>query len=88
MWCNGNTRGFDPLVGSSTLPIPSILKIMKEYLYWLNTTYCCGGIVINERNVIIDSCPLYKWMRGKTLKYVIKYLDKKGKLKQYRKVGA
>lgn len=72
-------------MGSS--PIPPSIKPMKETLIWLNTTYGCGGIIINDNNVVIKSCPLYRWMTGKKFKYVIEILDKKGRLKQYRKIS-
>ena len=48
-------------------------------LYWLNTTYACGGIVIKE-DLIIDSCPIYQWMRGHTLGYVLQYLRREKRL--------
>ena len=49
---------------------------MKKTLYQLTTTYACGGIIV-EGNRIVKTCPIYKWMRGKTLRYVIDYLKRK-----------
>lgn len=48
--------------------------------YWLNTTYACGLIEVDSDNVIILTCPIYKWMVGKKLEYVIRYLRKTNKL--------
>ena len=47
-------------------------------LCWLNTTYACGGIILNDKNTIIQTCPIYKWMRGKFIGKVLDYLYSKG----------
>lgn len=47
--------------------------------YWLNTTYACGLISTNN-NIVVDTCPIYKWMIGKEFIYVINYLKYKNKL--------
>lgn len=47
---------------------------------WLNTTYACGLITINERNIITETCPIYKWMIRKELNYVLNYLRYKKQL--------
>lgn len=62
------------------------LKIMKENLYWLNTTWGCGGILTNDKNIITGSCPLYGWMKGNKLSYILKYLDKKRVLRKCKKI--
>lgn len=41
---------------------------------WLNTTYACGLITINEKHIITETCPIYKWMIKKELNYVLNYL--------------
>jgi len=47
---------------------------------WLNTTYACGLITINEKHIIIETCPIYKWMLNKSLEHVLKYLMYKKQL--------
>ncbi len=48
-------------------------------LHWLNTTYACGAVFVSD-GTISDSCPIYKWMRGKPLKFVLNYLRRKKQL--------
>lgn len=53
---------------------------MKSKDMWLNTTYACGLITINEFSIVTDTCPIYKWMVGKKLEYVVNYLERTKKL--------
>jgi len=59
--------------------IPFEYENERERLFWLNTKYACGGIVV-KNNKVVDTAPIYKWMRNKTLTFVLNYLRKKGTL--------
>ena len=59
---------------------------MPTFLYWLNTSYACGGIFVKNKTVI-KACPIYKWMKGKSLEYVVSYLKRKGTLIDCIKIG-
>ena len=43
----------------------------NTHLYWLNTTYACGGIFVRN-NIIIRSCPIYTNLRGISLSTIKK----------------
>jgi len=49
-----------------------------DSLYQLTTSYACGGIEVDSSNTIMITCPIYKWMIGKKVDYVIDYLKRKG----------
>lgn len=43
--------------------------------------YACFGIVIGQNDIVIESAPIGKWMIGKEVGLIIKWVDKKkGKL--------
>jgi len=50
---------------------------------WLNTTYACGLVTIDKNKVIIETCPIYKWMKNKEFSYVLNYLKYKKQLIKY-----
>ena len=50
---------------------------------WLNVNYACGLLIVNEDKTIVGSAPIYKWMRGKKLDFVVDYLRRKGQLIEY-----
>ena len=54
----------------------------NEELIWLNTTYAYGELVLKNK-IIIDSTPIYKWMIGKRLSFILKYLRRKNQLISY-----
>ena len=49
---------------------------MNEILYWLNTTYACGGIIC-EDGLVIEAAPIYQWMTGKRFAACLQYLRAK-----------
>lgn len=65
--------------------IPFEYEHEREKLYWLNTSYACGGLIV-KNNLITDAAPIYKWMKGKTVGYVINYLKKKGSFRNCHEV--
>lgn len=47
--------------------------------YWLNTTYACG-MISTLNGTIYRTCPIYKWMIGKTPNYILRYLKRTKRL--------
>jgi len=58
----------------------------KNILYWVNTKYGCGGVRVGESGRINETCPLYRWMEGKSFKEVISGLRYSKKLLNCKKV--
>lgn len=52
-------------------------------LYWIDTGYACGGAVTNNKGMIVDVPPIFKWMRNKNIKDVLKW----GRIKRYKKLN-
>jgi len=44
-------------------------------LYWVFTSYACGGLVVNNSGTIIESAPIFKWTVGKQIHSVLKSFD-------------
>jgi len=42
-------------------------------LVWLNTTWACGGVVV-QNGVIVNTCPIYYKYRGRKLTSVVSTL--------------
>jgi len=42
--------------------------------YWIDVGSACGGIAVNDDDIVIDSAPYFRFLRGKKL------CDVKGKL--------
>ena len=59
--------------------IPFEYENERERLFWLNTTYACGGIIV-KNNKVVETAPIYKWMKNKTLVFILNYLKQKGTL--------
>lgn len=38
---------------------------MKVCTWFLETTYACGGVIVDGDDTVVGSCPIYKWMVGK-----------------------
>ena len=53
---------------------------MNEILYWLNTTYACGGIICEE-GLVIEAAPIYRWMTGKRFAACLQYLRREEQLR-------
>lgn len=56
---------------------------MIKLLISIDTGYACGGIIINGKGKVIQTCPIYKWMLDKPIKQVLKW----HKIKQWHKVS-
>lgn len=56
-------------------------------LYYLDTKYGCGGVIVDDRGYIVEACPLYRWMLRKTLEEVLRGLKWSKKLYRCVKVG-
>ena len=46
-------------------------------LYAINSKYFSAGLIV-DNGVVSDAAPIIKWMRGKSMDYVIEYCGKKG----------
>lgn len=44
--------------------------------YQIDVGYACGGIEERE-GIIVDAPPIFKWMIGKELSFVMKWIRKK-----------
>jgi len=59
----------------------------KLSLYYINTTYACGGIVVGQNGIISVTCPIYKWMKDKPFREVLESLKWQKKLINCKKVS-
>lgn len=55
---------------------------MSDQLYYLDTKYGCGGVIVKNEKVV-ETCPLYKWMMGKPIGQVLNNLVRANALKKY-----
>ena len=55
-------------------------------LYYIDTKYGCGGVVVGQGGRIIETCPLYKWMLRKPLTEVLRGLRNSKKLNSCKKI--
>lgn len=55
---------------------------MSEQMYYLDTTYGCGGVIVKDE-IVSETCPLYKWMQGKKWNEVLGDLIRANILKKY-----
>ncbi len=46
-------------------------------VWWLNTTYACGGVIVRSGN-IVDACPIYRRWVGQPLTKLVNALKRKG----------
>jgi len=58
----------------------------KHTLYYINTTYGCGGVVVSQGGFVSETCPLYNWMKHKPFREVITSLKWQKKLINCKKV--
>jgi hypothetical protein len=47
-------------------------------LYWLNTTYACGGVLVDTGGRVTGACPIYHWMIGQPWSAALAYLRRTG----------
>jgi hypothetical protein len=55
---------------------------MSDKIYYLDTKYGCGGVIV-KNDKVTETCPLYKWMMGKTIGEVLNNLVRANALKKY-----
>jgi hypothetical protein len=60
--------------------------VYKNTLYYLDTKYGCGGVVVGQNGYINETCPLYKWMFGKRFREVLRGLKVGNRLISCKKV--
>ena len=46
--------------------------------YWFNTNYACGLVSTNKDGVVVETCPIYRWMNGKYLRDITRMLKMRG----------
>ena len=51
-----------------------------DKLYYMDTKYGCGGVIVNDTGYIVETCPLYRWMLRKSLEEVLRGLRRSNKL--------
>ena len=52
-------------------------------LWWIDLSYACAGIFVNDEGVVIQAAPIFGWMRGKRFAAVEKWVhDKHGDMEQ------
>ena len=53
--------------------------------YWLNVTYACGFVgVLNGK--VVETCPIFKWMIGKSWENVLINLKSKKQFLEFREL--
>jgi len=52
----------------------------RKTLYRLDTEYGCGGVVVSQGGLIVETCPLYRWMMGKPFRTILSSLKRTKKL--------
>lgn len=55
--------------------------------FWLNTSYACGLIAIDDKFIVIETCPIYGWMKGKSVDVVLHYLTSKKQFIDIKVIG-
>jgi len=46
-------------------------------LYQITIPYACFGIEVNEINVCVKAPPIARWMKGKSLKLITQWVERK-----------
>jgi len=49
-------------------------------LIWINTTYFCAGVVIDDSGIVIEAAPILKWAIGLKINEVIRRMKWKNVL--------
>jgi hypothetical protein len=64
------------------------MELTMEYtLYWLDTTYACGGLLVQPENRrIVGAPPIYRKYLGLSLDTVIARLQRRGWLRYIKEV--
>ena len=53
------------------------LKIGSKMLYYVELDYACYGLVV-EKEIVIKAPPIARWMQGKNIKEIRRWIKKKG----------
>ena len=53
---------------------------MTEVLWWINTTWACGGVVVESSGFIIETCPIFNKFRCGNIVEILTQLRGKGQL--------
>jgi len=51
--------------------------------YWVDTSYACGGIKVNDKNIIVYTAPIFMKFKGWHFDSLIDWWKKKGVIKTY-----
>jgi len=73
------------LLGQILMRVRPVIKERleeKEMIYQLDTGYGCGAVIVRAGK-IVDTAPIFKWMRGKTMETAINYLKRKSQVKSF-----
>jgi hypothetical protein len=58
---------------------------MRQMQLWqVDVGYACGGIEVDEQNVVQNAAPIFRWMVGKQISVVQRWIE--GKRGTMRKV--
>jgi hypothetical protein len=65
-------------------------KAYKRTIYWLNTTYGCGALAVDQDGYIYeyDTAPVYRWMSRKKMRLseAMSYLKNKKQMISMKKL--
>jgi len=53
-------------------------------LIWVNTSFCCGGVIVNEQGIIVDCMPILNRFKGQSFKDLVGWLKRNKTLIKYR----
>ena len=57
--------------------------------YWVDVKYACYGISTNENDIIVSASPIAKWMLGKDLEEIKKWVKRKnGRIVEVKEANA
>ena len=49
-------------------PYTRVEAATMRRLYWLDSLYACGGLIVDESEQVIDCAPIWRrWLIGKTI---------------------
>lgn len=49
------------------------------YLYWINLTFACAGVLTNQGGIIKDSAPIFRKWIGQDIQKLLLYYKRKGR---------
>lgn len=42
-------------------------------LLWLDVGYACGGVICNDKGIVVRTAPIFNWMKGKQASQVLSW---------------